>query len=485
MVHLVFILLLILSGYLLIRRSFFLFKRKMLVQLFGELYIPLTLFMIYGVSGLAVLFSPQETYFKYQGVNFEQVDVLSSYAIMCIVMLAVSFGFREVYKGRYLYTKEHSVPEINVIFSMRILLFILLIFDLIVRLINIKSGTYFSWMRSNILNYSDVQVSSYQMLQKFIAPLLVVLIYWASRTSKYWKWILFAFLFLVFLEGSRSNIFNLFIAIGLTHQSLAPIFKKFVLPIKSLIIWALVINFVSGAIVDIRGFYRADRAKFLKNPTLIVEKTVTTYIPRIFFGYDQELYPTPSLEGASLGNRVQAWQGSFSSQLYRLRTGWNHIPSKDFLNALALPVPSMFWSGQKPKISAGELSSAHFALNLHRKSKADPATTVFSDIYLYLGIVGSFLLALAIGAFNAFVAKFLVSRYHYIGAILFFGLTELLSVRFNSFANAFVNFRNQILVISLISILVWFNAILLYKNRLASNHHPNQLNRLINKSDEC
>ncbi len=463
MVYLVFILLLALSGYLLIRRSLFLVKRKLLVQLFGELYIPLTLFAIYGVSGLAVIFSPQETYFEHQGVHFERVDVLFSYAIMCIVMFAASFGFREFYKGRYLHIKEHSIPGKNVLFSINILLFVLLIFDFFVRLISIKSGTYFSWMRRDIFISTNVQASSYSMLQVFLAPLLGALIYWRSRTSKYWKGILFVLFFLVFLEGKRSNILNILMATGLTHQSLVPIFKKFTLPIKSLIVWALVINFLSGAIVDIRGFYRADRAKFLENPTLIVERTVTTYIPWILFGYDEELYSIPTLENSSLVNRVQAWQGTFSSQLHRLRTGWSHIPSKDFLTALALPVPSVIWPGEKPKITAGQLSSTHFGLNLHSRSMADPATTVFSDIYLYLGIVGSILLAFVIGAFNAYVAKFLVSRYYYIGAILFFGLITLLSVRANSFAVTFVNFRYQIFVISLVYLLVRLSSSILNK----------------------
>lgn len=279
-------------------------------------------------------------------------------------------------------------------------------------------------MRTDIVNAGDFQIPAHYMIQQFLSPLLAVLICLQSNSIKLFKFILIFFLLLIFLEGKRLLLIQVIVSIILTQQSLTSISesKKIVLPIKSLIAWLIILNFSLNSILGIRAIYRAERSIFLNNPMLIIEKTITEYIPSTVYGLFNETdkeAQSLALEDASILNRYQHWQGSFSSQLNRLRNGWNYMPLTDMAENLMLPIPSLFLGNNKPVIEAGIVSSHHFSLDKNSKSKPDPATTVFSHIYQYTGIFGGLILGYIFGAFNGFIARLLLSRYQYIGKILF------------------------------------------------------------------
>lgn len=426
--------------------------------LLGELYIPSILFLIYGLAGLLLLFQDSTYYGDYQGVKFQARDILLGFGVISITMFAVVFGFRLSYRGKWLSIYEHAAPKNDVVGGANLILYMLLIFDISVRLANIQTGYYFSWMRADMMSSHDTYANSFMMLQGFLAPLLAVLVYWKSRAKPVWKWLLLLLLFLVLLEGDRSSFYSIIIAIVLTSLLLnlkVPSLKRLVF---YLAIGLAIVMISSSIIVDIRQQYRLDRASILKNPAAMIERTVLTYIPNAIFGWDRQ---GPVLEGAGFQERLVSWQAAFASQINRLRSGWSHLPTSDFLRSLELPIPEVIYSGEKPSIEAGNFTAEWLSLGLHRHhgARQDPATTVFTNIYLYFGLFGSLLLGLIIGLFNGMIAKFLVIKYQYLGAIIFIGGIELMSVMANSFAAFLVNFRHLVLLVSLIVVAVWFSSV--------------------------
>src|SRR5690606_23055331 len=122
----------------LVFRSFSLVRRRELVSLVGELYVPSSLFLFYGFFGFLIYFMDDHKRFSYAGVYFDNWSVFYGFIIISIPILVISFLFRFLWKHFRGLNLINGWSERERL--IKFLLFFIIIFDVFSRIKMISDG---------------------------------------------------------------------------------------------------------------------------------------------------------------------------------------------------------------------------------------------------------------------------------------------------------------------------------------------------------
>lgn len=441
---------------------FFLAKKyiscKKWTRLLGELFIPAVLVFIYGIGSLVVLVEDSSDRWIYYGVIFSNFDLLFGYIVILAAIVCYIWAYKRTFLSNKILFNKSQVSEVYVESGIKIGILIILVIDLLVRIYEIKNGIYFNWMSSVTLAQGDIEQGVLNYLRKSWAPLIAVFLCWRSVGSRFWFLIFTFFCLLIFMEGDRSTLVILTCGVFLSYVFLNENKINFFKLQKQVLLIIGVLIFLFQVIVSIRVDFRNDLSYLLDHPSALPVKILTEYLPNALSfdrvtGEDQNIIESDQ----GFGYRLRTWPAYLASINARIFNGWSHVPVSHFFRALSLPIPSIIFPGEKPVIETGAIIENHFSLGKLRFStrNLDPACTVFADIYTYFNIFGVVFLAIIMGIFNASIAKYLIYKWRRVGVLVFFGLIGTFQVTYNSFANALVNFRSQVLLIFILSCFVF------------------------------
>lgn len=424
----------------------------------GELFIPAVLVFIYGLGSLAVLVENFSDRWIYYGVVFSNFDLLFGYIAILAAIVCYMWTYKITFLSNKILFNKSRFSEVYVESGINIGLIFILFIDFLVRISEIKSGIYFSWMSSVVLTQGDIDQGVLNYLRKSWAPLVAVLLYWKSVRSRLWFLIFIIFCMLTFLEGDRSALVILTCGVFLSYVFINESRVDYLKLKKKALLVIGILFFIFQLVVSIRVDFRKDLSYLLDNPAALPVKILTEYLPNAlsfdrFTAQDQNIIES----NQGFGYRLRTWPAYLASINARIFNGWSHVPASHFFRALSLPIPSILYPGEKPVIETGAIIENHFSLGKLRSStrNLDPACTVFADIYTYFNIFGVVFLAIIMGFFNASIAKYLIYKWRRVGILVFFGLIGTFQVTYNSFANALVNFRSQVLLIFILSCFIF------------------------------
>ena len=445
-----YVILLGLVGWYLFSRSLLLENRRDYVSLYGEMYVPLFLFFAYGVAGFSLLFTGSELRFSHSGVYFTNWDIFFGFLAISGAMLCIPFGFMLVYrpKSRRIYNESDIRSQRALNLFMALVIFC----DVYARISMIYEGSYFSWMRAGLVEGGSlVGGGIVTNLQRTVEPLIGAFFAYKSVSSKSWRLASGVFLFLVLLKGQRAALFEVGIAYIFTSlyfsKARGPHFRI----VKYSVAFVALAFFFSSVIVDVRAHYRSNMGAAKADPVGFIYSTTVTTIPQSVFGGSPE---SSQLRGSqTLMSRMTHWQGAFSSEISRLRSGSEFMPFRHFLESLSLPIPSVLYPGEKPIVEQGQRTSRWFNLGANRHGqKFDPGTTVFTDIHKYGGFPMMMVLGLMIGCANGFIARYAISRYRAFGVVVFFGMVGSIKIMANDYAAFFVGLRSVLIILMMVAL---------------------------------
>ncbi len=426
---------------------------KAWARLLGELFIPFVLLLTYGFGSLLLLLDVARDRWTFTNAHFTNLDLLFSFITILIAIVAYIGAFKFTFIGMKFKLVNSRILSKYTEKGVKWWLIVFLLVDIGVRLYRIKNGLYFNWMVPIALKEYGIEKNIFYFMQITWAPLLGVLLYWQSTKNKFWFWVLAVFCLAVFLEGDRSTLVVLASGIFLAHLSLKKDDISFLKVLKRTICITLAFILLFQLIISIRVDFRRDLKCLIDDPSALPGKILTEYLPNAMSldritGTDDKVIQ--SRQG--FAHRLKSWPAYLASIHAKLNNGYSHLPVWQFFRSLALPIPSILYPGEKPVIESGEESASHFNFGGIRYSSIgfDPACTIFADIYAYFNIFGVIFLSVFIGFSNAAIAKFLIHSWGKIGSLVFIGLIGTLQVTYNSFANALVNIRSQILMIIII-----------------------------------
>ena len=436
----------IIIGRYLLARAVFLIKNKRFLSVVGELYVPFSLFVFYGLAGGSVYFLDRHERYSYAGVFFDDWDIFYSFLLASIAITTISFLLR-LWWGR-IEKIDISCNEVKFEKVILILLISLLAFDAFARANMISSGEYFSWLRGALIAQGELvggsPVSALQVKGELI---LAALLGYKITHSKTWRYVFVIFLMLVFLKGQRGPMFQCVIISGFTFLAFSANSPNMRKVIRQGVLTIAVFIFASSAIVDVRGQFRENMQEAMDAPVKAIGKIVFEYIPSALLGQNGV---TKEVSGASLNERITLWSGSFASELNRMGDGYSYMPIEYFAEAIILPIPAVLYPGTKPVVEQGSRTARWF--NLGGNSAApysayDPGSTLFSDIYKYGGAVLILILSMVYSGLLVLLARFSITRYRKLGFLLVFSYVFIIDIRANNFAQILVSFRDVTLIL--------------------------------------
>ncbi|MCW4153899.1 hypothetical protein OM427_30850 [Halomonas sp. 18H] len=430
-------------------RFFRLFRLNSYTRIFGELYVPIVLLMLYGYFAIPLLFQGGEKRFSYFSVKFGNIDIFISLFVMTMVSLFYIVGFDLSFKKTKKVSYGHDNDTIDSWKKMAAAALIL--FDIYLRFQQIIAGQYFDWMRTQQALENGGGVSPLWLLQDGLAPLLACMSYYFSRANRAWLGYLAILLFLLLLEGKREKIILALGAILVLkvimdgrHFSI----KQSLVPLSFLL---LVSVFFLNAIMAARSSFRGNISYALENPVEFINTVAFDVVPRSFISMFSGA-KSSQIEGANLNERLPSWAIAFSSEIRRYSEE-GHLPFNFFWGEVSMAVPAVLWPGNKPSIEISTEIANFYNLwpPLSMLNSADMASTAFVNVFLYGGFIGAIIYGLVCGFVVGFTAKFLLNKLQFFGVVVFVGAVYYINITTNSFAGFLVGFRNLwVVIISII-----------------------------------
>jgi hypothetical protein len=447
MIGLIYFVILLGSVYVIGSRAIRHMRHNAYVLLFGELFIPATLLVAYGFGGAALLFEGVNRRQSFHGVNFENFDILYIFVVIIAVAFTYTVSFNLTFGGRRTAALAQKTANNSLTRAMTLSLMVLLLVDAYVRLERIANGTYFNWMVAHSQAADIAHTSTLYLVQKSWASLIATLIYWRSRQDYKWRLVFAFYLLAFFLEGDRSTLLVALVGVFLVKSQFDQRLRKDINWGGWIVLVVIFFGFVGPLIQEVRYEFRKDMGHILKRPEELPARVVSEYIPAV--SSIERLYGSESAvseSGAGLLGRLESWPAYMATLNNRLSAEWPYIPAADFARALALPVPEALYPGSKPMVNSAAVAQSHFALGYR---EVDPATTVFTDIFGYTGLMGCIVLACVIGAGNGLIGSVIIRAWKDRGVVVYFGFAGLYVVAQNSFAGGLVNLRNQVVLLVL------------------------------------
>ena len=445
-----YVILLGLVGWYLFSRSLLLARRRDYVSLYGEMYVAIFLFLVYGVAGLLILFSTPEERFSQGGVYFSNWDTFLAFLVISLAILCVPFGFRLVYKAK---SRRHYVAtDVRSLRALHIFMAFVIVFDVCARVYMVNGGLYFSWMAAALAQTGDiVRGGAIVALQQTFETLISAFLAYKSVSSKRWRLASGVFLLMVLLKGQRTALVETFVAYLFTWLYFSQAQGSPLKIVRYAAFFLAVALFSSSIIVDVRTSYRADKQAADASPAQFMSNVVFIYIPQAVFGSSR--VPSEATGSQAKLPRTLFWSAGFSSEINRLRLNADFMPFSYFMEALSLPIPSVLYPGEKPVIEQGDRTARWFNLGgHHRVNKFDPGTTVFSDIHKYGGAPMVLILAIILGCSNGLIARYATAKYRAFGVVVFFGMISSITVMANNYATLFVGLRNIFIIFIIIAL---------------------------------
>lgn len=417
------------------------------VRLYMELTVPTLLVAFYGVFGLPFFFAEFENRERVYGVAFLDRDILAGFAYMTLAALSFWVGAARFRVAELVPASKTALLAPRVQTAAAFSAVFLLALDLYVRMQQIQSGVYFSWMRSHANELYEVQASSLWLLHDKLPPILVALLLILALRQRLWIAILLGYLFLMLLTGHRTPLFQAMIVLALCYLQLArhrvSTFRMVQVGVAALAAGAI----VSSVVIDVRKSYRAEIGTALADPTKFILDVATVHVPNALNPFDDGGPETTTANVGSTTERLSFWSAAFSSQLHMLDRGASLLPRGQFFDEALLWVPSAFYPGTKPPNIYGSLSNQHLGIAWN-----DPATTIFSSMFLHWHLAGAVVFAFVVGSVWGAIAQFLTRRAQALGAALFFGSCTALEIQANSFGAFFSGLRDYTILITVIAV---------------------------------
>jgi hypothetical protein len=437
MVLLVFFLTLLLSVFALWHRGHRLISTGQIVRAYSELFIPFSLVVLYGFGGaVALTLSPDDRAFRY-GIKFTDVEIVASFLIMLSGGIAFWFA---VASGRYSRKVERTVIERARLHKDAVLLmYPLLAIDIYVRFQKISSGVYFTWMSGRAKELYDVQESSLWLLGDKLSPIIFSLLVVAGLKRRWFLILGASYIFLVLLAGSRTPLIFTLIAGGASYLYC----QHREIKIKKLLKVAGWFLFFSALFFESinasRQAFRLDVKGALDDPSKFIVNIATVHIPnRLNPFHEDENVDAPEL--ASTWERLSLNSQSLASQLNKLLSGQSHLPLQQFFAELSLAVPSVLMKNKQAN-TFGQQTNQHLGV-----SGDDPATTIFSSMFLHWSLPGLFVFSFIVGLIWAWFGTYLQVYFRGVGVVLWFGGIIAFEIGANSFGSFFSGVRDFILI---------------------------------------
>lgn len=450
-VILLYLALLIASTSLLAFRAITLLQARSYLRLFGELFIPSLLLLVYGWFGIPVLLDEQRTYVQIFGISFQKMDLLLGFFYMSLAGLSYFVGFCAVTNGKSLAHHSRCQPSISQRRGYLIFVFALIVFDLIIRAQLVLSGQYISWMSGAKATLEGASLSPLAMLQNGISPLIVASVVYFAVSNKKWLIYLLFLAILLIIQGSRQTIAYSLLSGVLAYYILRPTrfnLRKFTLGCAAF----LFVFYVSSAVVlEVRREFRSDMKAAMEDPVGFVSSVTTDALPNILTFQEREASAV-DIGGASLTERTSLWASTFAAETRQIWNGYSYLPADFLLSELATPVPSVFWPGEKPSIQIGDVRLKWFGFT--GRKKFDPGSTVFSAFFAYFGPVGVMIYGACIGIAIGWIANLLVIRFKLLGAVVIIGLVQFFNIFSNSYSGIIAGIRNSFICVFALYVII-------------------------------
>ncbi len=435
--------------------------------------VPVLMILTYGLGSLLLqTFEPEERYVIFQ-CNFNDWDLIFVLinAILASVLYFISFilSFKGTFGKR---TTLNSYNQVS-IEKLKVgkVVFVLVAFDLTVRLLALGSGTYFSWVGAHVKGLPWMQTSLFQ-IQSALVPLLGVFLYVHSKVKKWARAYLIIFGVLILLEGDRSDLIMFILSVVFAYLYFNQKQIKLDIVVKGLIAFIIFFGLLGPVIQEVRYEVRDDIDILLDDPIQLPFLLVTEHIPssltfRRIFGEERRR----TEKKVTLCDRLIRWPAFWASVNSRILDGHSFRCVSNMSDSLALVIPLKLYIGNKPIITSGKDNLSWYGL--YAKGD-DPNTSFFFDAFSIGGILGMAVFSVLYGVTFGFFTRFLISRLGVFGIMIFFGLINNFIIFRDSFAMAFVNLRDSILICLAIVVLyklskIRFHSISLVANKLRND----------------
>lgn len=403
----------------------------------GALFGPLILIIQYGV--LAIPPAAQAAFLNGGIWGVSTVYYLVAFLIILVSVIFYYIGFLGAL-GPSIFHKPHE-KSTQAQDRMLLGLFIAVLFlDIVARIDQMQSGTYFTWMRSKALEEGE-DIGTLAMLGSNLYPIIVVLSVYFSRRSKFAYAYIFGIIFLVFLEGNRTNLLLCFVALYFSLWQTGGISRRILR--TEFIILVPLLYFLMQVIIQSRVILRFDTSAFLASP---IEFFLNVFPQALMISLglqDGDIYSRISLANASITERTAAWAYCFAFQIKQLFNGYDLLPIRNAALEISRSVPSVLWPGEKPLVSSGETLARHFDMPI----RGDPATTVITSAYLHFGIFVLPIFCYFVGFSYRMVLAFCRRVYGAGGRVLFPGFISFFLLTGNSFSSYFASIRNLVIIL--------------------------------------
>ena len=405
---------------------------------FGAVFLPLILIFQYGV--LAIAPAAQAAFWN-EGI---WGTTASSYLLAFLIILIASVSFYVGFLGspgpKISYKSNEGTAPTQERMLWGFFITVLLI-DLLIRLDQIQSGTYFSWMRAILVKQGE-ELGPLAMIQESLYSIVLVLSVYFSKNSRFAYYYIFAILIFVFLAGERNSLVLSVVALYFALWQTGGISRRIIR--RELLLLLPAIYLAMQVIIQARVILRFDPASALAAP---VDFLLNAFFQAIVISIglqDGDIYSRASLSGAGLVERTAAWSYCFAYQVQQIFRGYDFFPLSDAFLEFSRSIPSALWPGQKPLVLSGANLVHQFDMPIRR----DPATTVFSSAFLHFGFFGLLIFSYFIGVSYRFFLAWSLKIYGAAGRVLFLGFISFFSVMGNSFSASFANIRNLLIVLA-------------------------------------
>lgn len=438
MVLIFYFLTLLLSVFGLLHRGWQLTSSGQIIRAYSELFIPFSLVILYGFGGaVALTISPADRILRY-GIRFTDFEVVAS----CLIMLSCGIAFWiSAASGKFRFKDKLTViDQVRLHKDAILLIYPLLAIDIYVRFQKISSGVYFTWMSGRGKELFEVQASFLWLLGDKLSPIIFSLLLVAGLKKRWFLMVGAAYIFLVLLAGSRTSLIFTLIAGGASYLYCQPKeinIKRVLKAGGSLLIFsALFFESINAS----REAFRSDVRGALSDPTQFIVSLATVHVPNSLNPL-HENQNSEAVELASFWERLSLNSQSLASQFNRLMNGQSHLPLQQFFGELSLAVPSVLMRN-KPANTFGYQTNQHLGV-----SGDDPATTIFSSMFLHWSLPGALIFSFFVGLTWAWFGTYLQIYFRDMGVVLWFGGIIAFEIGANSFGSFFSGVRDFILII--------------------------------------
>jgi hypothetical protein len=417
--------------------------RNALPAFLAKWFAPILIWFLFGVGALINLFWSRIGYPVYD-IHLSITSVLLASGSMFLGVIFYIFGFDIFFSGN-VYTKK-DLSKYRVI----ILLVLIIAFDWVVRILKIDQGIYFSWSAQASVFRRELRVNPFYQFQEFITYLIFPLsLFLYKRTEKKWVFLGVSIiqLSLIFIEGDRSSLLY---AIAILLISYLSVFQIQV-EIKHLIflgvVFVLFIFVVSPVIQEARIIMKKDISGISGEPVITFKDFLFEYIPLGIPNINYSKYFALE-ERSSITHRLGSYMGYLTSIQQAMREGVQNQNLQSLSQALLTIIPRIIYPG-KPTIDADARVFSHFGIG---REGLDAAGTYVADIFSFLGFRGVILILFTGGVLTAVIYNLLVFNFDTLGELLLIGFLPQFVLIGDNFAVYFVNFRNILLLVFILTL---------------------------------